>query len=72
MSDKKYRWAGPHEWLDHRIQKLVSAEDAKTLGQDFMQLAHQVTADEIQDLFQSDMVADGFFRPLEGKEDSDE
>lgn len=63
MPEKTFKWDSPHEWLDDRIQKLVLEKDIQKLSQDFKQLASQCSGDDIQDLFQSDMVEDGYFQP---------
>lgn len=56
MTDKKYKWNNPHEWLDWAlfIGKVQTSE--------LMALIHDaVSSDDVQDRFQSEMEADGYF-----------
>lgn len=56
----KYKWDGPHEWLDD-----VSREwDSARLRAELMALAVRLDADELQDEFQTEMDADGYFEPI--------
>jgi hypothetical protein len=65
---KKYRWSGPHEWL---------LEQAETWPADMLfsclrDLALKCDPDTLQDIFQKEMDADGYFTPIgEEKNDGD-
>ena len=63
---KKYRWSGPHEWLLEQIDTWSALE----LHQALCELAMRMDADTLQDIFQSDMDADGYFTPI-GEEEND-
>ena len=52
-----YKWNSPHEWLIEHCSQLDKAE----LLQIIQQLVIKHDADTIQDLYESDMDADGFF-----------
>jgi len=54
-----YRWESPHDWLDSHLEK-VSAEPGELLSE-AKELARKLDADQIQDIYQSDMDADGYF-----------
>ena len=56
-----YKWASAHEWLQHHLFGIGPAERLREVA---MQLANQLDADEIQDLFQNEMDADGYFEQL--------
>jgi hypothetical protein len=58
MTDN-YKWSNPQEWLLEYASKL----DANKLFQEFTVLVQQMDSDQIQDLYQSDMDADGYFKP---------
>ena len=60
MTDKKYKYNSPQEWLIEYAGKL----DAGKLFNEFTVLVQQMDADTIQDLYQSDMDADGYFTPV--------
>lgn len=60
MSEKKYKWPGPQEWLLDKIDEWPPQEVATALRL----LILKSTADDIQDIFQSDMQADGYFTPI--------
>ncbi len=64
MSDRKYyQWASPHMWLDYHLQHITQEEAINLL----LQLVHQhVDSDQIQDLLERDMDADGFFGEVLG------
>lgn len=53
----KYRWSSANEWLDEKIDSARNAE----LTSIAKQLASLVDGDQIQDIFQAEMEADGFF-----------
>lgn len=63
MSQKKYRWSNPHEWLQEAVaKKQINTNDLLTL------INQSVDGDQIQDLFQNDMDKDGYFDEV--KEDN--
>lgn len=56
-----YKYASAHEWLR---EHLSSIEDVEMLRQLAYQFARKMDGDDIQDLFEKEMDADGFFTPL--------
>lgn len=58
-----YKWSSPHEWLEHKISEHASTDDTGDLVSIARELASKLDADSIQDIFQSDMEADGYFTP---------
>lgn len=67
-----YRWGSPLEWLYDRITRLMIADDAVALANDFRCVADKLDADDVQDVFQDDMARDGYFqelRPAPAQED---
>lgn len=62
-----YKWTNPQEWLQQYIDSLSYLE----LRQEAKNLASMLDSDQIQDTYQSDMDAQGYFKP-EGGEDDDE
>ncbi len=74
----KHRWEHAHDWLDHRFAEMesdiqtqlmaVEVDDALITFQRLRtfskELASQLDGDQIQNRFQSDMDADGFFDVL--------
>lgn len=62
----RYRWASPHEWLSHKINSIgtVSPEARKLRGI-LNEVIPKLDADDIQDAFQSEMDADGYFEDLD-------
>jgi len=60
----RYRWSHPAEWLDHWIDEHQEVDALDHLARE---LASKLDADQIQDLFQDEMDADGYFRPLKGR-----
>ena len=54
---KKYRWARPYEWVEEK-SKHWGREKLLT---EFLNLARITDSDTIQDMFQSEMDADGYF-----------
>lgn len=54
---QKYKWDSPQEWLIEYAGKLNAGE----LFNEFTVLVQQMDADQIQDLYQSDMERDGYF-----------
>lgn len=63
----KYRHDSAHEWLDDRITSLSRPTKVADLAAIARDLMSKLDGDQIQDLFQSDMSADGFFEPIEGE-----
>ena len=57
----KYKYNSPYEWLNERIIKA----DEKELRVIAHELTTKINADDIQDLFQSEMDADGYFEEIE-------
>ena len=64
----RYKWDSPQEWLIQYASKL----DASKLFQEFSILVQELDADKIQDLYQSDMDADGYFTDLDARAEDDE
>ena len=64
---KKYRWASPHEWLLEQIEKWPEDMLVSTARD----LALVTDADTIQQLFHSEMDADGYFKPLGQNEEGE-
>ena len=62
MSAPEYRWSHPIEWLDHYLE--APTHDRDDLIAIARQLAALLDGDQLQDLFQSEMDADGYFKPL--------
>ncbi len=63
----EYRWTHPSEWLADKISSYTSLRDADAITQlaDLARaLAGLLDGDQIQDLFQAEMDADGYFTPL--------
>ena len=57
MSEKKYRWANPYEWLEEKSH----AWDANRLRVELLELAIKHDPDTLQDIYGSDMGKDGYF-----------
>ena len=68
-SEKKtiigYKWQTPHDWLAVRAQ----TDNLRELYLIIDALMWRLDADSIQDLFQSEMAADGYFEPVPHGED---
>ena len=58
---EKYRWEHPYEWL---VDKVNSGEWDKNLRVEILELASHLDGDTLQDIYQSDMDADNYFKPL--------
>ena len=58
--ERRYRWSHPAEWLDHWIT--THADDLPALDHIARELATKLDGDQIQDLFQDEMSADGYSR----------
>lgn len=63
----EYKWDTPQQWLIEYASKL----DAAKLFQEFTVLVQQMDADTVQDLYQSDMDAQGYFTPIAEEYESD-
>lgn len=56
--EPKYRWASPYEWLEEKAKEW----SAERVLHEFLGLAREaVDSDTLQDGFQDDMEADGYF-----------
>ena len=64
---KRYRWSHPIEWLDDHITELVRSNSGPELIALCRTLATKLDGDQIQDLFQTEMSADGYFTPLKAE-----
>ena len=58
---KKYKWNSAHEWLLDAMEKW----DINQLKCEFREIMMKMDSDEIQDIYQSDMDADGYFDEIE-------
>jgi len=67
MAAPVYRWSHPIEWLDDHISELAQANDVPGLAALARTLATKLDGDQIQDEFQTDMDAAGYFRPVRQK-----
>ena len=65
-SKHTYRWAHPIEWLDEKITALSQADRVDELCSLARELGAKLDGDTIQDLFESEMDADGYFKPVVG------
>jgi len=59
-TEKVYKWSNPQEWLQQYIDGLSYSE----LLQEAKNLASMLDADQIQDAYQSDMDAQGYFKEI--------
>lgn len=57
----KYRWDHPTEWL---TEKIAATDDPDELRGIASVLAINLPGDAIQDIFEAEMAADGYFKPL--------
>ena len=64
MSEPQYKWSHPAEWLIERIQN----DTASRVREYAVALLGMVDADQIQDVFQSEMDSDGYFTQLESQD----
>jgi len=60
MSNPTYRWDSPYEWLMEYCTDLEPSELLSVV----QELAMKLDSDALQDLYQSEMDADGYFTPL--------
>ena len=56
----EYKWPTPHAWLNDQLEKMNRPQ----LDELVMTLAAEADGDFIQDLFQKEMAADGYFEKL--------
>ena len=58
-----YKWKTAHEWLEHHLRRAYyGGPGARTeLLHCARNLANKLDADQIQDIFEADMDADGYF-----------
>jgi len=61
----KYRWECEHDWLGEKIGK---TNDPEELRQIINHMASVMDHDQLGDLFQPDMVDDGYYTPMTPKE----
>jgi len=64
-TEKKYRWDTPQEWLLEKAERHAKNNDSAELLSIIQTLVIGLDADSIQDDFQSEMDADGYFKPEE-------
>jgi hypothetical protein len=57
-----YRWGHPSEWLNWKLTELAQADKLDEILGIARELATAIDGDTIQDLFQSDMYDDGYFK----------
>jgi len=57
----RYKWSTPHQWLLEAAQSWDSAQLYSALSS----IIDKLDGDTIQDLYQSDMTEDGYFRDLD-------
>lgn len=53
----EYRWDNPHDWLDDHCAEA----DIIELRSVIRDLCSKLSSDDLQDLFQDEMTADGYF-----------
>lgn len=58
-TEPTYKWANPQEWLQQYVDGLSYTE----LLQEAKNLASMLDSDQIQDTYQADMDAQGYFKP---------
>jgi hypothetical protein len=68
-TEPTYKWAHPLEWLRYTVNE--HREDPAWLADCITSLTTNMDGDTIQDLFQSEMVADGYFAAESTDGDSD-
>ncbi len=55
----KYRWSNPIEWLAYKIKEDWTATESRSA---FIDVLDKLGPDDIQDLFQTEMDGDGYFK----------
>lgn len=63
-----YKYANAHDWLEERI---TGTSDLDYLRGIIRSLAGKCDGDDLQDIFQSEMSADGYFDDLDAEEEDD-
>ena len=57
-----FRWSYPSDWLNDTVTEAVDRHDIAELVSIINGLIPMLPEDDIQDLFQNEMDADGYFR----------
>ncbi len=67
----QYRWSHPIEWLQGKIDDLANQRDKDVAVTELRSIASELAGhldgDTIQDIFQSEMDADGYFEIDKGR-----
>lgn len=61
MTNERYKWANPFEWLMDYASRPENQQELFSLLET---CAQRLNSDQLQDLFESDMSADGYFDTL--------
>jgi hypothetical protein len=61
---KAYKWASPGEWLEDRLNRYAESDDMNAIHHIAQELLTKLDSDQIQDLFQDEMDAEGYFKPI--------
>ena len=61
-----YQWASVYQWLEYKTHEWFKEQTREELRELFVVLTREVEAEDLQDIFQSDMDEDGYF---EGNKD---
>ena len=67
MSEPRYKWAHPSDWLNDKIEEYRDDDNINGLVGIIDELMRQVAEDDIQNRFQDEMDADGYFVPVKDK-----
>lgn len=70
-TEKKYRWDYPQEWLLEKAEQHARNNNSAELLSIIQTLVSSLDADTIQDNFQSEMDADGYFKAEGNEEEQD-
>jgi hypothetical protein len=62
--NKTYRWGYPSDWLGEKLDTLAAEGNVVELKSIANELLRNCAEDDIQDVFQVEMEADGYFKPL--------
>ena len=57
----KYLWKHPLQWMGQRIQRALDENDIQWLATSLQMILVRIDSDMIQDLFQDEMIEDGYF-----------
>lgn len=63
---KTHKWNHPDDWLQDVVQRHVGEGNVTELASILNSVMDTLDPDDIQDIFQSEMEADGYFQPLAG------